>query len=427
MNFDVYRLQEIKQPTQFERIILPDSSFLSLNFSDMGSFTTEYRETIDIIRNFALKNRTPTSCKKIYNYYGKNQVGEMRLAEYFKSKGYEIITHEERIKFDEYFNLLINCESFASNIGSCAHDSVFLREGTETIMIPRSANAFVDYQQVIDQVSSLKVSYVDSTLSVFNVMHDSFCYVISEQLKRFFDDKWNGYEEEDFKAFLDYVNSPTVRRGRAINPNEVRGYGSVFTDFMTQLKQRKDLIAAYNMPSDWDEFKPQLTYQTHVHMKGWQDGWKYENQSSNPLDQQLDVLAIMVNCPNCKVYYSVYFNDKEDWSKEVTNGQMVGTVGKRKPIYGMKVRLDEAGAKEFDILYRMHKFDGTWTPWAKNGENLYSHGQKLNAIQIKLEPVNVQPAEEVPKQPVEVQTFLIDNDGATHWQRQDLNQMYKGK
>lgn len=51
----------------------------------------------------------------------------------------------------------------------------------------------------------------------------------------------------------------------------------------------------------------------------------------------------------------------------------------------MRIRLDEAGAKEFDILYRLHKFDDTWTPWAKNGEALYSYGVRLNAIQIKLE------------------------------------------
>ena len=64
---------------------------------------------------------------------------------------------------------------------------------------------------------------------------------------------------------------------------------------------------------------------------------------------------------------------------------MAGTTGKSKAIYGIKIRFDEAGAKEFDILYRVHKFDGNWTDWAKNGEVIYSHGQKLNAIQIKLE------------------------------------------
>ena len=74
-----------------------------------------------------------------------------------------------------------------------------------------------------------------------------------------------------------------------------------------------------------------------------------------------------------------------DWSEEVSDGEQAGITGKRKSIYGIKIRLDEAGQKEFDILYRVHKFDGEWTPWAENGEVIYSYGQKLNALQIKLE------------------------------------------
>ena len=424
LEFDVSRLQEIIQPTQFERIILPDSSFLSLNFSDMGSFTTEYRETIDIMRNFALKNRTPTSSNRIYFFYGRrNQIGEERLAEYFKSKGYEIIS-PEKLTLDEQLNLLINCESLASPLGSCSHNSVFLRDGAETIYIPRSSGYFSDYQCALDQVHPLNANYVHSTMSIFGSFNN-FCFIISEQLKKFFSDKWNGYEEEDFKTFLQYVKN-MKSQGIAIDSRAKERYGSVLEEFLAQLKRRKDLIAAYNMPPDWDKFEPQFVYQTHVHMKGWRDGYKSENQCSNPIDQELEILAIQINYTAHKVYCSVYYNDKEGWSEEVLAPEMVGTVGVRKPIYGMRVRLDEAGSKEFDILYRMHKFDGEWTKWAKNGEALYSHGVKVNAIQIKLEPVNIQPAQEIPKQSVELQTFSMKNGEAVHWQRQDLNQMYKG-
>ena len=83
----------------------------------------------------------------------------------------------------------------------------------------------------------------------------------------------------------------------------------------------------------------------------------------------------------------MYYNAEEGWSQEVEAPNMAGTTGQAKAIFGLRIRLDEAGTKEFDILYRIHKFDGTWTPWAKNGETLYSYGQKLNAIQVKLEPV----------------------------------------
>ena len=131
-----------------------------------------------------------------------------------------------------------------------------------------------------------------------------------------------------------------------------------------------------------------LTYQTHVTGKGWKDGWKIENRISNDVAQLLDIQAIKINFPTHKVYYSVYFNDKEGWSEEIAAPEMAGTTGKTKPIMGIRIRLDEAGANKFDILYRVHKFDGQWTDWAKNYEAIYSYGQKLNAIQIKLEPKN---------------------------------------
>ena len=84
LELDVNKFQPIYHPMQFENIILPDESF----FVDSGErkFTREYCETINCIKNFALKNQTPTSSKKLYYFYGKAQIGEERLAEYFRSK-----------------------------------------------------------------------------------------------------------------------------------------------------------------------------------------------------------------------------------------------------------------------------------------------------------------------------------------------------
>ena len=428
LEFDVSKLREIMQPTQFERIILPDISFFSPHYK-IKVFTNEYRETISRVRDFALKNRTPISSKKFYFFHGKrNQIGEERLAQYLESKGYEIINPEkQKLTFDEELNILINCESYISSNGSVEENTMFSRDNVEKTIIIRSPWNFHYYPEVCLQVHPLNLTYIDSSLSLFSgFVSSSFpLYIISEQLKRFFGDKWNGYEEEDFKSFLQLIKTCTSR-GLTAAPGATAYYASIFTDFMAQLKRRKDLIAAYNMPPDWDTFLSTLTYQTHVHMKGWRDGYKSENQCSNPIDQELEILAIQINYTAHKVYCSVYYNDKEGWSEEVLAPEMVGTVGVRKPIYGMRVRLDEAGSKEFDILYRMHKFDGEWTKWAKNGEALYSHGVKVNAIQIKLEPVNIQPAQEIPKQSVELQTFSMKNGEAVHWQRQDLNQMYKG-
>ena len=386
LEVDVDRLQEIKQPTQFDKIILPDESF----FRDTDrKFTNEYREAVDCVRNFALKNRTPVNSKKIYYLYGSyrlNHFGENRLAEYFHSKGYEIIS-PEKLTLDEQLNLLINCESFASTVGSCSHNSIFLRNGTKTIFIPRYFE-FKIYQPTLDQVHPYDATYIDSSMSICcNHVHGPFCFIISPQLKRFFGDKWTGYEDEDFKNFLQYVKSSLIN-AKPFNPRADEYYGKILPDFMEQLKQREDLITAANMPEGWETFKPLpiegLSYQTHVHVKGW-GKWLKENEISNDISQKFDVQAVKINSSKHKVYYAVYYNDKEGWSEEVTNSEMAGTTGQKKSIYGIRIKLDEAGAKDFNILYRVHKFDGAWTDWAKNGECIYSHGQKLNAIQIKLE------------------------------------------
>ena len=121
LEIDADSLRPIVEPTQFEKVILPNPSFFAKGSKADFTlfFTTEYRETVDRMRNFALKNRTPIACKKIYYYHGRIQIGEERMAEYFYSKGYAII-RPETLTLDEQLNLLINADSFASTLGSCA-------------------------------------------------------------------------------------------------------------------------------------------------------------------------------------------------------------------------------------------------------------------------------------------------------------------
>ena len=240
---DTDKFTPINRPTKFENIILPDESFFLDNDDGLIKFTDAYRETIDRVRNFALKNRTPTSSKKIFYFYGRAQTGEERLAEYFRGKGYEIIS-PENLTFDEQLNLLINTESFASTLGSCSHNSIFLRDGAEVILIPRAANR-LSYQLTLDAVHQLNVNYVDSSLSTFDTHNGPYCYIISERLKKFFGEKFDGYTDDDFKTFLEYAKL-AVSNGLIFNAAE-NYYGEVLTDFLTQLKRREDLLAAYGV------------------------------------------------------------------------------------------------------------------------------------------------------------------------------------
>ena len=236
---DTGRCQPVYHPVQFENIIIPDGSYTG------DGFTAEYRETIDRVRNFALKNQTPTSSKKIYYFYGRAQFGEERLAEYYKSKGYEIIS-PERLTLDEQLNWLINAESFASTLGSCTHNSIFLRDNTEIISIPRAAKRFTGFQQRLEQVHPLNANYVDSSLSIFETFNGPYCFIISEQLKKFFGDNFDGYADDDFKIFLAYVKF-SMSRGFKVNVQAMQYYAPIYQRFIEQLKQREDLLKAYGV------------------------------------------------------------------------------------------------------------------------------------------------------------------------------------
>ena len=409
LEIDADLIQAITKPTRFEKIVMPDEAFLS--HRPTKGFTKEYREMIEQVRNFALKNRTPTSCKKIYYFQEKGQIGEERLAEYFYSKDYEIV-HPEKLTLDEQLNLLINAENFASTTDSISYNSIFLRDTAEAIFIPGYVNRFTEELFTLNQVHPLNIHYIDSTMSIFATWKDSFCYIISEQLKNFFGDKWNGYDEEDFENFLKY-HKLSASKGKPINRNIKRDYEKVFSDFMTQLRKREDLIADYEFCSDWTK-RPLLYYQTHVAREGW-CAWKSENQISNPINSKNTVQGIKLDFPEkfYDVYCAVYDTQKDGWVEEVITSY--SAMGRdRKEITGIKIRLDEAGAEKFDILYRVHKLDGEWTDWAKNGEEIFLEDVKLNAVQIKLEDKFAEVEQEITRPQLTYKTH-VSNFGWGEW------------
>lgn len=242
MEIDPQRLYPITSPTQFANIILPDESFF--DDGDQMNFTAEYREMIDRVRSFAAKNRT-LSAAKVYYFYGNVQIGEERLAEYFRAKGYEIVS-PEKLSTDEQLNVLINADSFASTLGSCSHNSIFLRDGAEVILIPRVGKRLTGFQQTLDQVHPLNVAYVDSSLSIFNKRNGPYCFIISDRLKNFFGDDFSGYDEDDYKIFLEYVRY-SLSRGFEMNAEVMTYCSPMYDGFIDGLRRRTDLLEAYGV------------------------------------------------------------------------------------------------------------------------------------------------------------------------------------
>lgn len=188
------KLIRLKRNTCFRKIIFPNNCFYRDVEKNCRFFTKEYVAMIDKVRDFYKERQIGIRFEKIYfthaRYGNRFGGGEEIIERYFSEQGYKIIAPEEH-KLDELMSMLVNCKAFASTMGSCSHNTLFLSDGTEVILIPRGS--FIPGCQVaIDQIHDLNIKYIDSSLSIFTNCkkphHGPFLYCVSDNLQKYFND-----------------------------------------------------------------------------------------------------------------------------------------------------------------------------------------------------------------------------------------------
>ena len=161
-------LEPVTSITRFRNIILPDECFW---MEDDGTrfFSREYVDIIDQIRKYGEEHFTESKDKKVYFTYRRfpsyRTIGEKYLERFFSRLGYKIVS-PEKYSFTEQLNILLNCEEYASTVGSISHNGVFLRDGAKMYLIPR-AYFIPEYQLALDQVHDIDITYIDSSLSFY--------------------------------------------------------------------------------------------------------------------------------------------------------------------------------------------------------------------------------------------------------------------
>ena len=285
----------------------------------------------------------------------------------------------ETLSIEDQISYVMGADEIATTMGTLAHWAMFCKPTTKFIMLNRAHTGSIFFQVFINEAFNVNDYYSIDVYKSFLYVRDHtnglFLLGSTKYWTAFVEDYFGEkISEEDDVPYLEESLDKYINLWCRRFPNPTNG--QVWHDSLRGMIDRIRELEREKIIN-----RPLLTYQTHIANKGWGD-WKNENQLSNPVNQQLDIQAIKINFPSHAVYYSVYYDDT--WSEEVAAPNMAGTTGKKKPIYGIKIHLDEADAKTYEIFYRVHKFDGTWTAWAKNGAELLSDGQKLNALQILL-------------------------------------------
>lgn len=386
MGIDKERIIYVRQPLQCRSVTVPAQS----EYNPWGSvkYSSEF-----FLPYQAIKSRVkPTTTKKIYltrtnfdaNDTGKSSrhcFNENYFEDFFVARGFKVIALEN-LSIEEQISLITGADEIAAVLGTLTHWAMFCKPDVKFIMLNRTDMPH-SFQMFINEAFNIKnYCIVDVSKNFMYARHDNGAFLLgsNKYWQEFVADYFGEQIDEDddisyLEDALDKYVSLWCRKYQ--DPTK---YLNIWVESLSGMCNR--IIELERAAS---KKRPLLNYQTHIANKGW-GTWNSEGMFSNPLDQKLDIQAIKIDFAGCKVYYAVYFNEKEGWSAEVAAPEQAGTVGKHKSITGVKIRLDEAGAKDFDILYRVHTFGGAWTPWAKNGEELLSGGVKLNSIQIELKP-----------------------------------------
>ena len=380
MGIETERIIYVDMPMQCRSITVPEQA--QYDWLRMSKkFLLPYQE---------IKTRvTPSNHKKLYltrlgfefakKHGNVHCFNEKYFEDFFAARGFKPVSMET-LDVEEQISLAMGADEIAANIGTLTHWAIFCKPETKFIMLNRTSNYVTRIQAVINNVSGVDWYIVDASKNFLfaDRTHGVCMFGANKYWKAFvlyyFGERLNEDEADKYfnDALPDYVNF------------WLKKYSDSKEQLANSIKDMCNKIVA--LEREINAERTLLSYQTHVGRKGWGQ-WKSENQPSNNENQNFDIQAIKINFtqPFHDIYYSVYYNDKEGWSPEVSTAEMAGTIGKSKSITGIKIQLDDAGEKDFDILYRVHKFDGTWTAWAKNGEEIISGGVKLNSIQIKLE------------------------------------------
>ena len=386
MGIDLNRIIYVKQPTQCRSITVLEQS--QYNHWDYVKYSKEFFLPYQTIKT----NVKPANVKKIYltrknviiGNYRRICLNEEYFEDFFAERGFKVIA-PEKLSVEEQISLIMGADEIAATLGTLTHWAMFCKPTTKFIMLTRDNIGTSFIQTFINETFGIENYYIvkawKKLLYVKSHVDGIFFLGANKYWKNFVADYFGEQiEEDDDVLYVDNALNKYVSIWfkKYSDPKNF----DIWVDSVADICRHNLYLKRKILLN-----RPLITYQTHVASKGWGD-WVSENQFSNSFDQK-DIQAIKIDFPSHKIYYAVYYNEAEGWSTEVAAPNMAGTTGKNKSIYGIKIRLDDADTKEFDVFYRVHKFDGSWSAWAKNGETLYSQEQKLNAIQILLKDKNV--------------------------------------
>ena len=160
------RLIKVSATTSFDCCYLADQCYIQDAELGKNIATDEYWQIVDNICEHCVQTPEKTP-EKIYftrSKWHRWEYGEQSIETAFQKAGFTIYS-PENLSFDDMISILSHAKTFASTDGSCAHNSTFLKPGTETILIRKFDFFDNKYQSCINETRPLNVQYINAHCS----------------------------------------------------------------------------------------------------------------------------------------------------------------------------------------------------------------------------------------------------------------------
>lgn len=170
------QLLDIRKPTKFKKIIVPEQSFLRNRY-----VTKEYKELIDYARRNALKDLDLPIYDKIYftrtlfkNALNKER-GEEEIRDILESNGYKCFA-PENLSAKEQMYYVYNCKEFVAIVGGASMNAVFADDNTRRIYIKKAFEPIVggDLYQLDEVTNASEATFIDCYYKPYKDLPQSY-------------------------------------------------------------------------------------------------------------------------------------------------------------------------------------------------------------------------------------------------------------
>lgn len=217
MGIDKSRLIDIRRPTRFNTVIVPEQCYLRNQY-----YTNVYVDMIDSVCS-QIDSEGLIPSEKIYftrasfikhnGWYREH--GEAVIQDTFAANGFKVLD-PANLTLDAQIFYMRNCSVFACIGSSTAADTVFMRDGTERIYLKKGFYMDTDLSQLDQATGALSVTVVDCWIRPykgFRSSHSSGPHLIgaTDPFLRFLNDNHmkmlneKKYKQKEKETYLWYI------------------------------------------------------------------------------------------------------------------------------------------------------------------------------------------------------------------------------